>query len=83
MDFVHGVPLLFGGTNNTAAVRTTTEIDKWVRNTAKVEHNISVTRTLWGKLIHTSRHSANCNIRLPFSQDALELDREREGSWPT
>jgi hypothetical protein len=32
------------------------EIDQWVKQTAWVNHDISATRTLWGKLIRTAEH---------------------------
>jgi hypothetical protein len=72
---LHGVPLLLGGTGNTAAIRTLAEIDQWVRQTARVNHDISATRTLWGKLIRTVEHGndAKQTIRLPISQDTLEM----------
>jgi hypothetical protein len=51
------------------------EIDQWVRLTAQVNHDISATRTLWGKLIRTVDHGTDAKqtIRLPISQDTLEM----------
>jgi hypothetical protein len=72
---LHGLPLLLGGTGNTSAIRTMAEIYQWVKQTARVNHDISATRTLWGKLIRTAEHGndAKHTIRLPISQDTLEM----------
>ncbi len=61
---LHGYPLLLGGTGNTRAIRTMAEIDQWVRLTAQVNHDITATRTLWGKMIRTVEHGTDAK---PFS----------------
>ncbi len=72
---LHGVPLLLGGTGNTPSIRTMAEIEQWVRLMAWYNHDITATRTLWGKLIRTEQRGTDAKqtIRLPISQDNLEM----------
>ncbi len=66
---VHGIPLLLGGTNNTAALRTMAEISAWVALTSGLSNDITATRSLWDNLIRTKETCANSmnTIRLPLS----------------
>jgi hypothetical protein len=72
---LHGIPLLIGGTSNTAAIRTMEEINQWITNISGVQQDISSTRALWATLIS---NRSNCTesmhtLRLPLSMLKLEM----------